>query len=105
MVAELRAAGIRAEMYLGNPKNVGRQFAYADQRNAPAVVIEGTQEREAGMVQIKDLIVGKEKSAEITDNEQWKAERPGQFECKRSELVEKIAELPAVKAWLDAKQK
>ncbi len=105
MVAELRAAGIRAEMFLGNPKNVGKQFAYADQRNAPAVVIEGSQEREAGKVQIKDLIVGKEMSAEITDNEQWKAERPGQFECDRSELVEKIAALPAVKAWLDAKRK
>ena len=53
MVAELRQAGIRAEMYLGNPKNVGRQFAYADQRNSPAVVIEGSNEREQGVVQIK----------------------------------------------------
>jgi len=104
MVAELRQAGIRAELYLGNPKNIGKQFAYADQRNAPAVVIEGTQEREQGIVQIKDLIVGKEKSAEITDNEQWKAERPGQFECARHEMVAKIAELPAVKAALDAKK-
>ncbi len=93
MVAELRAAGIRAEMYLGNPKNVGRQFAYADQRNSPAVIIEGTQEREQGIIQIKDLVAGKEASKDITDNEQWKAERPGQFECKRSELVVRIAEL------------
>ena len=93
MVAELRAAGIRAEMYLGNPKNVGRQFAYADQRNSPAVIIEGTQEREQGIIQIKDLVAGKQASKEITDNEQWKAERPGQFECKRDELVERIAEL------------
>jgi histidyl-tRNA synthetase len=103
MVAELRDAGIRAEMYLGNPKNIGRQFAYADQRNSPAVIIEGTQEREAGKIQIKDLIAGKEASAAIENNEQWKAERPGQFECKRSEMVEKIRELPAVKAWLEAR--
>jgi len=102
MVAELRAAGIRAEMFLGNSKNFGKQIAYADKRNAPAVVIEGSQEREQGVVQIKDLIVGKQKSAEITDNEQWKAERPGQFECNRDELVAKIADLPAVKAGLDA---
>ncbi len=93
MVSELRAAGIRAEMYLGNPKNVGRQFAYADQRNSPAVIIEGTQEREQGIIQIKDLVAGKEASKEITDNEQWKAERPGQFECKRTELVDRITEL------------
>lgn len=104
MVAELRQAGIRAEMYLGNPKNVGRQFAYADQRNSPAVVIEGSNEREQGVVQIKDLIAGKQASKEITDNEQWKAERPGQFECKRSELVARIAELPAVAAELKKRQ-
>jgi histidyl-tRNA synthetase len=103
MVAELREAGIRAEMYLGNPKNVGKQFAYADQRNSPAVIIEGSQEREQGIVQIKDLIVGKLMSAGISDNEAWKAERPGQFECKRPEMVDRIKSLPAVQAWLKAR--
>ncbi len=100
MVAELRAAGIRAEMYLGNPKNVGRQFAYADQRNAPAVIIEGSNERAQGIIQIKDLVAGKEASKAITDNAEWKSERPGQFECARDELVAKVSELPAVAAEL-----
>jgi histidyl-tRNA synthetase len=104
MVSELRKAGIRAEMFLGNTKNFGKQIAYADKRNAPAVIIEGSQEREQGIVQIKDLIVGKEASAAITDNAEWKAERPGQFECRRDEIVEKISELPAVRAWLDAQK-
>jgi histidyl-tRNA synthetase len=104
MVSELRKAGIRAEMFLGNTKNFGKQIAYADKRNAPAVIIEGSLEREQGIVQIKDLIVGKEASAAITDNAEWKAERPGQFECRRDEIVEKISELPAVKAWLDAQK-
>ncbi len=40
MVAELRAAGVRAELYLGQSKNMGKQMKYADRRNAPAVVIE-----------------------------------------------------------------
>ncbi|HLV33970.1 MAG TPA: histidine--tRNA ligase, partial [Spirillospora sp.] len=35
MAAELRAAGIRAEVYLGNPKNFGNQLKYADRRNSP----------------------------------------------------------------------
>jgi len=35
MVAELRNAGIRAEVYLGNPKNFGNQLKYADKRNSP----------------------------------------------------------------------
>jgi histidyl-tRNA synthetase len=101
IVSRLRKAGIRAEMFLGASKNFGKQVAYADKRNSPAVIIEGTQEREQGIVQIKDLVVGKEKAKAITDNAEWKAERPGQFECKDDEIVARISELPAVKAWLD----
>lgn len=101
MVAELRNAGIRAELYLGNPKNFGKQLAYADKRNAPAVIIEGSQERDQGIVQIKDLIEGAKAAAAITDNAEWKSERPGQFECARADIVAKISELPAVRAWLD----
>ena len=45
MVAVLRNAGIRAELYLGNPKhNVGQQLKYADKRNSPCVVIQGGDE-------------------------------------------------------------
>lgn len=101
MVAELRNAGIRAEMFLGNTKNFGKQVAYADKRNSPAVVIEGSQEREQGIIQIKDLVAGKEAAKAISDNAEWKSERPGQFECRRDELVERVSELPAVRAWLD----
>ncbi|MET3900573.1 histidyl-tRNA synthetase [Devosia sp. UYZn731] len=95
MVSDLRKAGIRAEMFLGNSKNFGKQVAYADKRNAPAVIIEGSQEREQGIVQIKDLIAGKQAAAAITDNAEWKAARPGQFEVKRDELVSAILKLLA----------
>ncbi len=105
MVSELRNAGIRAEMYQGNPKNFGKQLQYADRRNSPAAIIAGSDEREKGIVQIKDLIVGKEASKNITDNETWKEERPGQFECKRFELVEKISKLPSIKVWLEREKK
>ncbi|HVW91146.1 MAG TPA: histidine--tRNA ligase [Devosia sp.] len=101
MVSRLRHAGIRAEMFLGATKNFGKQLAYADKRNSPAVVIEGSDERARGVVQIKDLAVGKAAAAEITDNAEWKAERPGQFECANADLVAKVSELPAVRAWLD----
>ncbi|MEO8684779.1 MAG: His/Gly/Thr/Pro-type tRNA ligase C-terminal domain-containing protein, partial [Devosia sp.] len=93
MVSELRKAGIRAEMFLGNSKNFGKQVSYADKRNSPAVIIEGSQEREQGVVQIKDLIAGKQAAAAITDNAEWKAARPGQFEVKREELVAAIQKL------------
>jgi histidyl-tRNA synthetase len=60
MVAKLRAANIRAELYLGNPRNLGNQLKYADRRNAPCVVIQGSDEKAKGEVTIKDLIVGAE---------------------------------------------
>jgi histidyl-tRNA synthetase len=102
IVSALRQAGIRAEMFLGNTKNFGKQLAYADKRNAPAVVIEGTQEREQGIVQIKDLIVGKEQAKAIADNAEYKAARPGQFECAGdvAAIVEAVKALPAVAAYL-----
>ena len=49
MVAALRAAGIRAELYLGNPKdNIGTQMKYADKRGAPCAVIQGGDEKAQG---------------------------------------------------------
>ncbi|MDR3476146.1 MAG: histidine--tRNA ligase [Devosia sp.] len=101
MVSRLRQAGIRAEMFLGATKNFGKQLAYADKRNSPAVIIEGSDERARGVLQIKDLIAGKAAAAAITDNAEWKAERPGQFECANADLVARVAELPAVKAALE----
>ncbi|RYE84970.1 MAG: histidine--tRNA ligase, partial [Hyphomicrobiales bacterium] len=50
ITSRLRKAGIRAEMFMGNTKNFGKQVAYADKRNAPAVIIEGSQEREQGII-------------------------------------------------------
>ncbi|MFP7673900.1 histidine--tRNA ligase [Marivita sp. S0852] len=91
MVAELRNAGIRAEVYLGNPKNFGNQLKYADKRHAPVAVIEGADEKANGVVQIKDLILGT-KIAESASLEEWQ-DRPNQFEVPRSELVTKVRDI------------
>lgn len=91
MVSELRNAGVRAEVYLGNPKNFGNQLKYADRRNSPVAVIEGGDEKAAGIVQIKDLILGA-KIAENATLEEWK-ERPSQFEVPRDQLVAKVREI------------
>ncbi|MGH1466882.1 MAG: histidine--tRNA ligase [Cognatishimia sp.] len=96
MVAELRNAGIRAEVYLGNPKNFGNQLKYADKRNSPIAVIEGGDEKEKGVIQIKDLILGA-KIAESATLEEWK-ERPSQFEVARGDLVAKVREILASQA-------
>ncbi|MEO0566675.1 MAG: histidine--tRNA ligase [Pseudomonadota bacterium] len=91
MVGELRGAGIRAEVYLGNPKNFGNQLKYADKRGSPVAVIEGDDEKTRGVVQIKDLILGA-KIAENATLEEWK-ERPSQYEVPRDQLVAKIKEI------------
>jgi histidyl-tRNA synthetase len=90
MAAELRAAGIRAEVFLGNPKNFGNQLKYADQRKAPIAVIQGSDEAARDVVQIKDLVLGA-KIAETASLEEWKAQ-PAQFECPLDQMVEKIEE-------------
>jgi histidyl-tRNA synthetase len=91
MVTELRNAGIRAEVYLGNPKNFGNQLKYADKRNSPVAVIEGGDEKAQGIIQIKDLILGAQIAANAT-LEEWK-ERPSQFTVSRADLVAKVREI------------
>ena len=91
MVAELRQAGIRAEVYLGNPKNFGNQLKYADRRNSPVAVIAGGDEFDKGVVQIKDLILGA-KMAENATLEEWK-DRPSQYEVPRADLLAKVREI------------
>ena len=71
MVADLRNAGIRSEVYLGNPKNFGNQLRYADKRDSPAAVIAGSDEFDRNAVQIKDLILGA-KIAATASLEEWK---------------------------------
>ncbi|MDQ2066207.1 histidine--tRNA ligase [Xinfangfangia sp. CPCC 101601] len=91
MVGELRQAGIRAEAYLGNPKNFGNQLKYADKRNSPVAVIQGGNEAEAGKVILKDLILGA-KIAENATLEEWK-DRPAQIEVPRADLVAAVRKM------------
>ena len=86
VVGELRQAGIAAEVYLG-ASGMKAQMKYADRRMAPAVVIMGGDEIAAGTVTVKDLDLGRQMAAGITDNSQWREGRPGQVTVPRSELV------------------
>ena len=94
MVAKLRAAKIRAELYLGGGR-MGPQLKYADKRNAPCVVIQGGDEKARGEVQIKDLVAGAEAAAAIASNQEWRESRPAQFAVPEDKLVEAVRELLA----------
>ncbi|MGY3440296.1 MULTISPECIES: histidine--tRNA ligase [unclassified Bradyrhizobium] len=95
MVAQLRKENIRAELYLGNPKNMGNQLKYADRRNSPCVIIQGSDEKARGEVQIKDLIEGAKAAAAIASNQEWRETRPAQFSCAEAQLVAKVREVLA----------
>jgi histidyl-tRNA synthetase len=92
LVQGLRAAGVRAELYMGDSA-MKAQLRYADARKARFVVIEGEDERAKGVVTVKDLELGKQKSAEIEDNAEWRASSHAQFEVKKNELSETILRL------------
>ena len=92
MVSDLRANGIRAEMYLGGA-GMKAQMKYADKRGAPAVIIQGSNEKEAGEVQIKDLVEGAKIAAGIADNAEYRAARPAQFAVKESEMIAAIRDV------------
>ena len=85
-VAELRNAGIAAELYLGRA-GMKAQMKYADRRGSPAAIMLGGDEIAAGQVTIKDLDAGRALAAGVADNEEWKAARPGQSVVARSDLV------------------
>jgi histidyl-tRNA synthetase len=93
MTQALRNAGIRAEMYLGNAKSFGDQIKYADKRNSPCVIIQGSDERAKGEVTIKDLIEGAKAAAAIKDNKEWKESRPAQFSVPQAHLVQEVHNL------------
>jgi histidyl-tRNA synthetase len=95
LAGEIRAAGIPAEVYLGS-SGMKAQMKYADRRLSPAAVIVGEDELAAGTVTVKDLDLGRELSGKVTDNAEWREQRPGQQTIARAELV------PALRRILDA---
>ncbi|MEC8453329.1 MAG: histidine--tRNA ligase [Pseudomonadota bacterium] len=92
MAQDLRAYGIKAEVYLGTA-GMKAQMKYADKKGSPLVIIEGTVEREKGIVTIKNLTKGKEVSATIGSRDNWIKNDEIQFEVIRSEVVKEISQI------------
>ena len=94
IVASLRGAGIPSEIYLGSA-GMKAQLKYADKRNARVALIQGSNEREKGEVQVKDLILGATLT-DIKDRTEYLAKQAeAQFPAKISEVVEKVREVLA----------
>ncbi len=94
MARELRAAGIRAEAYVGT-KKFGDQLKYADKRGAAVAIIEGADERAKGEVQLKDLALGSELARSIESRAEWVKDRSAQISVKRNALVAEVRKMLA----------
>jgi histidyl-tRNA synthetase len=97
MVASLRNAGIRAVLYIGNPKNnLGTQLKYADRRGSPCAIIQGGDEKAKGEVQIKDLTLGAEIAGASSERADYlKKQAEAQFAVKEAHLVDEVRKLLA----------
>jgi histidyl-tRNA synthetase len=89
MARELRAAGIRAELYTGT-SGMKAQMKYADKRTSPVAVIEGSDERAKGVVTLKDLVLGAEHARDIKDRAEWSKGADAQVTVPRAGLVEAV---------------
>jgi histidyl-tRNA synthetase len=99
MVATLRNENIRAELYLGNPKNMGNQLKYADARNSPCAIVQGSNEREhpnGPHIIVQDLIAGRSIGADIADRDEYlKKKSAAQEMVPLGDIVAKVREVLA----------
>lgn len=90
MVAELRKAGLRAELYLGEG-GMKAQLKYADKRAAPIVVIEGSDERAKGEVTLKTMA---KTADDIEDRDEYRNRvQAAQVTVRRGDLAARVTEL------------
>lgn len=93
IVNEIREAGIKAELYSGETKNINKQLKYADKIEIPIAVIGGSDEFNAGTITVKDLRAGREVSREVSDREEWLKADQIQVTIRRSELIPYLKKL------------
>ncbi|MBL8782368.1 MAG: histidine--tRNA ligase [Alphaproteobacteria bacterium] len=94
MAKELRQAGLRAEVYAGT-SGMKAQLKYADKRQSPVAVIEGSDERAKGVVTLKDLELGAERAKDIKDRDAWAKGGDAQVTVARADLVAEVKKILA----------
>jgi histidyl-tRNA synthetase len=87
MLSEIRAAGIPAEIFSGDTKNITKQVKYGDKVGIPLAVIAGSQEFESGEITVKNLAAGEAAAGEVGDREEWLKAEGFQSTIKRTELI------------------
>jgi len=93
MTWELRRAGIPTELYLGAARGPGKQLKYADQWGIPIALLYGSNEKEKGIVTLKDMDAGRQRAEALANRQEWLEERPGQREVPRDGLVAAVRDI------------
>ncbi len=98
LVAQLRAAGIASELYLGS-SGLNAQLKYADRRGSHCAVIQGSNERDAAggrQVVIRDLVLGAELAKASKDRADYlELRQRAQALAPEAELAARVAEVLA----------
>ena len=71
LLAQLRKAGIRAEVYPEAGAKMKKQMGYANAKQIPYVVVIGSDEMASGVVSLKNMVTGEQikvKADEIINN-------------------------------------
>ncbi|MFZ3326038.1 MAG: ATP phosphoribosyltransferase regulatory subunit, partial [Methylocella sp.] len=91
--AELRRAGIKAELYLG-ASGMNAQLKYADKRGSICAVIQGSNERNhqgGPQVTIRDLVLGAELAASTKDRADYLELRANaQLSVPEDQLIDSV---------------
>ncbi|MFH2037536.1 MAG: histidine--tRNA ligase [Candidatus Zixiibacteriota bacterium] len=87
LVGDIRSAGINAEIFMGETKNLQKQLKYADRLEIPIAVIAGSDEFDQGTITVKNLRAGADKAKEVSDRDEWLKAENIQETIKREELI------------------
>ncbi|HWZ42574.1 MAG TPA: His/Gly/Thr/Pro-type tRNA ligase C-terminal domain-containing protein, partial [Candidatus Saccharimonadales bacterium] len=78
---------------LGAERGISKQVKHADRTGIPYVLLYGGNEKEKGVVTVKDMEAGRMKAAALKSREEWLEQRPGQFEVSRAQLAAAMKEV------------
>ncbi|MCB2201822.1 histidine--tRNA ligase [bacterium] len=92
ILGELRQAGIPAEIFVGDTKNLTKQIKYGDKVGIPFAVIAGSDEFEKGEVTVKNMAAGAKVASDVSDREEWLKAEGFQETIRRDNLIAYLKE-------------
>jgi len=93
LLNELRNSGLKAEIFLGETKNLTKQLKYADRVGIPVAVIMGSDEFENKQITVKNLVAGRIQAQEVSDREEWLKAENIQETIPRAEMINYVRRL------------